>query len=166
MEAIIAETKCLVKNDTWKIVNRPKDKTVIGCRTVLRNKYKADGTIERRKVRVARGFTQRPGIDFHDTFTPVVRLESVRLLLALPVKFNLKVHHFDVTSAYLNGSIKEEIYMEKPKLLFESLEEIVDKRGKSDPVGVKAMQMIRELRGNDKVCFLKKSLYGLKQAGR
>lgn len=77
-DAIIDEIECLIKNNTWSIVDRPNYRNVIGCRVVLRNKYTSDGRIERRKARaVAKGFTQRPGIDFQDTFAPVARLNSV-----------------------------------------------------------------------------------------
>jgi len=91
-EAILTEIECLVKNDTWNIVDRPKSRDVIGCRTILRNKCRPDGTIDKRKARVvAQGFSQRPGLDYRDTFVPVARLSSVRLLIALAVQLDLKV---------------------------------------------------------------------------
>lgn len=109
MSAIIKDS--LIRNDTWQIVNRPKDHNIIGCWMVLRNKYDSNGQVERRKARlVARGFTQRPGIDFHDTFALVARLGSMRLLLALAVKCDLKVHQMDITTAYLHGTIEEEAW--------------------------------------------------------
>lgn len=75
MYAIYEEMKCLIAYDTWDIVERPTDAKVISSRIVLRNKYEADGQLERRKARlVARGFSQRPGVDFHDTFAPVARI--------------------------------------------------------------------------------------------
>jgi hypothetical protein len=87
-DAILSEIKSLVINDTWDVVDKPDHAKVVGCRTVLRNKYAADGTLDRRKARVvAKGFTQRPGIDFHDTFAPVARLSSLRLLMALAAKY-------------------------------------------------------------------------------
>jgi len=83
-EAITKEIECLINKDTWEIVERPNKRPVIGCRMVLRNKCNAEGQIEKRKARlVARGFAQRPGIDYHDTFAPVARLGSLRLLSQL-----------------------------------------------------------------------------------
>jgi len=166
-EAILTEIECLVKNDTWNIIDRPKNYDVIGCRTILRSKYKPDGSIDKRKARVvAQGFSQRPGIDYHDTFAPVARLSSVRLLMALAVQLDLKVHQLDIITAYLNGKVEEEIYMESPKLLAEFLQEIINRRGETSPVGRKARKMAQKLRNGDQVCKLNKALYGLKQAGR
>lgn len=166
MNAIIEEVECLIKNDTWQIVNRPKDQNVIGCRMVLRNKYDSDGRVERRKARlVARGFTQRPGIDYHDTFAPVARLGSMRLLLALAVKHNLKVRQMDITTAYLHGTVEEETYMELPELLRECLEKIIRKRGNGS-IRSRAKEMLNQIRDDGKVCHLQKALYGLKQASR
>lgn len=167
-EAILIEMECLVKNDTWSIVNRPKDRGVIGCRTILRNKYKPDGTIDKRKARVvARGFSQHSGINFHETFVPVARLSSVRLLMALAVQYDFKVRQLDITTAYLNGKVEEELYMEKPELLIEFLQEIISRRSERDSVRKKAKKMIHELQnGDDMVCKLNKALYGLKQVSR
>lgn len=76
-EAILTEIECLVKNKTWKIVDRPSNHRVIGCRTIFMNKYRADDIIDKRKARVvARRFSQRPGIDYNDTFASVARLTS------------------------------------------------------------------------------------------
>ena len=114
---------------------------------------------------VAKRFNQRPGIDFTETFAPVARLSSVRLLLSLSAQFNMKVHQLDITTAYLNGIIEEDIYMEKPELLLESLEAIKNRRGNQDLVAIRATEMISDLQGGSKVYKLNKSLYGLKQAG-
>jgi len=166
-EAIIKEIECLINNDTWEIVDRPNKRPIIGCRIVLRNKRDSEGRIERRKAcLVARGFAQRPGIDYHDTFASVARLESLRLLIALAAKHNLKIHQVDVTTAYLHGTIEEEIYMELPEQLEESLEEIVSRKGNKTAVGIKAKKMLEDLKGGNKTCRLKRALYGLKQAGR
>jgi len=166
-EAIVEEIECLINNDTWEIVQRSNKHPIIGCRMVLRNKRDAEGQIKRRKARlVARGFAQRPGIDYHDTFAPVARLESLRLLIALAAKHDLKIHQVDVTAAYLHGTIEEEIYMELPEQLEESLEEIVSRKGNKTAVGIKAKKMLEDLRDGNKTCRLKRALYGLKQAGR
>lgn len=108
-DAIYNEIKSLIENETWTLVDRPYDKNVIGCRTVLRNKYLANGKLERRKARaVVKGFSQRMGVDFHDTF--VARLSSLRTLMAAAVEQNKKIAQLDVTAAYLNGSMDTLVY--------------------------------------------------------
>lgn len=143
------EIDALISNKTWTIVERPKDKRVIGSKWVLRTKFKTDGSIKRRKARlVARGFAQRKDLDYFETFAPVARPESVRII-ALAAEKNLEVHQLDFVSAYLNGEIKEEIYLEIPNLLSEITED--NKMPKSF---------------KNKVFRLNKALYGLKQSGR
>lgn len=81
MQAVKEEFKALIKNETWEIVNRPSGGNIIGCRFVLRNKMKENGALERRKARlVARGFAQRYGVEFTDTFAPVARMSSIRVI--------------------------------------------------------------------------------------
>jgi hypothetical protein len=162
-DAILSEIKSLVINDTWDVVDKPDHAKVVGCRTVLRNKYAADGTLDRRKARVvAKGFTQRPGIDFHDTFAPVARLSSLRLLVALAAKYNLKISQLDVTSAYLNGKIDTEVFMEKPALLQKMLQRIINEEEDDHTLVKKARVMLRDLQGENKICRLRKALYGLR----
>jgi len=131
---------------------------------VLRNKYKPDGTLDRRKARiVARGFAQIPGIDFSDTFAPVTRLELVRTIVALAAEEGMTLHHFDIATAYLNGKLKEKVFIEIPKhtILSNVLSE-----GISVDIRKKAKGMLERIKKGDKVCLLNKSLYGLRQAGR
>lgn len=117
-----SEIRNLIENDTWKIVNRPTDRKVIGSRIVLRNKYGTDGSLERRKARVvARGFSQCPGIDFDETFAPVARLSSIRIATAIASEYNMIIRQFDVTAAYFNGHLDEEIFMEIPEMTEEAL---------------------------------------------
>lgn len=167
-QAIAAEVKSIIRNNTWIIVDRPKgENKIIGSRVVLRNKYKEDGTLERRKARiVARGFAQRPGIDFDETFAPVARLSSIRIMVALAVEHDMTIQQFDVTTAYLNGELQEKVFMEVPKYTMEALEDIIELEGTNTDVGRKASRMINELQKGNKVCLLKKALYGLRQAGR
>ena len=102
----------------------------------------ADGTTERYKARlVAQGFSQKRGLDYDETFSPVVRMESVRTMIALAAKNNLLLHQMDVTTAFLNGTLEEEVYMKQP--------EGFATKGKKHLV-----------------CMLKKSIYGLKQSPR
>ena len=165
-QAMSNEMKSILKNDTWVIVDRPAGEKVIGCRMVLRNKLRPDGTLERRKARlVAQGFNQIPGIHFSETFAPVARPGSIRLLMAIAARFDMRVRQFDVATAYLNGDLKESIFMETPKNLKKILTNIVISE---DDITIKnkAKYMLNQLDKGDKVCSLKKSLYGLRQAGR
>jgi hypothetical protein len=149
-KAMNAEYEALKRNQTWIIVDRPQGKKTVESRWVLRTKFKKDGSVDRRKARlVAKGFTQKPGIDFNETFAPVARLGSIRLFMAIAVELGLQVHQLDFTSAYLNGEIEEEVFMEVPSDFYDILNE----------------RESRKFRGN-KVCLIRKALYGLKQSGR
>lgn len=166
LNAITEEIRGLIKKDTWRLVEKPADRSIVSCRIVLRNKLNPDGTLERRKARVvARGFTQRPGVDFTDTFAPVVRLDSVRLLMALAVQYGLTVYQLDIVAAYLHGKLKEEIYMQTPDYLLEALEHLAS-TDKDPEIRLKASKMFKLLKTGNKVCLLQKALYGLRQAGR
>jgi hypothetical protein len=123
-KAMNAEYEALKRNQTWIIVDRPQGKKTVESRWVLRTKLKKDGSIDRRKARlVAKGFTQKPGIDFNETFTPVARLGSIRLFMAIAVELGLQVHQVDFTSTYLNGEIEEEVFMEVPSEFYDILSE-------------------------------------------
>jgi len=165
MNAIYEEMKCLVAHDTWDIVEKPADAKIIGSRIILRDKYGADG-LERRKARlVARGFSQRSGIDFQDTFAPVAQLDLFRLLVALSARLGLTISQLDVTTAYLNSNIDAEIYIAKPPLIDEMLRRIIREEQNTD-LAAKAKKMLSDNRGKDQVCRLNRAIYGLKQAGR
>jgi hypothetical protein len=141
---VVEEMEALKRNRTWDLdlVELPRGRKPVGCRWIFRIKQKADGTVERYKARlVARGFSQQYGIDFEETFAPVARISSVRLILAIAVANNYEIHQMDVTAAYLNGRLEEEIYLQQP----EGFED------KNNPDGVYR---------------LRRALYGLKQAGR
>ena len=141
-EATDAEYSSLLENNTWELVKRPKYRRAIGCKWVFRVKHDGHGTVERFKGRlVAQGYSQKYGIDYEETFAPVARFSSIRTLLAYAAEQSLLVHQMDVVTAFLNGDLKEEIYMEQP------------------PGYAKPGQ-------EDLVCKLKKSLYGLKQSPR
>lgn len=166
-DAMESEVISLVKNDTWEIVKKDDNKNIVGCRWVLTNKHDPDGKLVRRKARlVAKGYNQKYGVDYHQTFAPVARLDTLRLLLAIAVQFGLKVWQFDVVTAYLNGSLDEEVTMVVPEMLNEMLERILFKQGETSEVGVQATKMMKSLRNGGDACKLKKALYGLKQAGR
>jgi hypothetical protein len=142
-EAMNEEMKALQKNSTWEVVDLPEGKIPVGCRWVFTIKYKADGTIERCKARlVAKGYTQTYGIDYMETFAPVAKINTVRILLSLAVNLDWPLHQFDVKNAFLHGNLQEEVYMELPP------------------------GCNRQTEGNKQVCRLRKSLYGLKQSPR
>ena len=141
-EAMGKEMESLKKNKVWELTMLPPGKKAVGCKWVYKVKTTGDGTIERYKARlVARGFDQRFGSDYDETFCPVVRLESLRTLVALATQCGLELHHVDVDTAFLNGTLQEEVYMKQPVGYA--------KEGKEHLV-----------------CRLKKSLYGLKQSSR
>jgi len=167
LQAMASEMISIIRNDTWTITDRPSDQKVIGSRVVLRNKYTHEGFLDRRKARVvAKGYTQRPGVDFNETFAPVARLSSVRTLVAIATSNGMKLNHFDVTTAYLNGSLEEEVFMEIPKYINHVLMKITSSETVSADIRSKSRKMLEEINLGDKVCLLKKALYGLRQAGR
>jgi len=113
---------------------------VVSCKWILKSKVNPDGSLARRKARlVARGFSQTHGVDYFETFSPVVRYESVRCILSLAAAKKMDIVQFDVKTAFLNGDLKEEVFMSQPE-------------GYED--------------GSGRVCKLNRSIYGLKQSSR
>ncbi|KAL7290151.1 hypothetical protein TKK_0015865 [Trichogramma kaykai] len=165
--AIQEEIKCLIDNDTWTVVKKPSNARLVGCRTVLRNKLNPDGSLCRRKARlVAQGFSQIPGVDFLETFAPVARLDSLRILSAIAAKHDLKLYQSDVVTAYLHGELHTELFMQPPKMLAEILGSIATSEKDSTTVN-KAKAMLADLKkGKPIACKLKKAIYGLRQSGR
>ena len=109
------ELKQFEKNQVWHLVPRPKDYPIIGTKWVFRNKMDESGGVVRNKARlVAQGYNQEEGIDFDETFAPVARLESIRMLLAFACYKDFKLFQMDVKSAFLNGFLTEEVYVEQP----------------------------------------------------
>jgi histone deacetylase 1/2 len=139
-QAMEEEFSSLQRNGTFTLVPLPKGRKAIGSRWLYKIKRLADGTVERYKARwVAKGYTQRFGIDYEDTFAPVVRPEDLRLVLALATALDLEIEPVDIVTAFLHSTVTEEIYVEQPQ-------GFVDKERPQH------------------VCRLHKSLYGLKQA--
>ncbi|OMO65653.1 hypothetical protein CCACVL1_21443 [Corchorus capsularis] len=140
-EAMQKELAALENNNTWTLETLPPRKKPIGCKWIFKIKYKSDGTIERYKARfVAKGYNQIEGMDFHETFAPVAKLVTVRCLLAIAAIKNWELHQLDVNNAFLHGDLDEEVYMSLPP-------------GYGD-------------KNDSRVCRVRKSLYGLKQASR
>ncbi|BBN69627.1 ADP glucose pyrophosphorylase large subunit 1 [Prunus dulcis] len=137
-----AELEMIEKNETWELVKRPSDKPIVGVKWIFKVKLNLDGSVQKNKARlVAKGYTQKPGIDFNETFAPVARLDTVRTLIALAAQKRWKLFQLDVKSAFLNGVLQEEVYVDQPPGFV-----VQDKE--------------------DRVYRLKKALYGLKQAPR
>ena len=110
------EFKSLCVNKVWDVVPPLKDCKVINSKWVFKCKLGETGLVERYKARlVAQGYSQRPGIDYEETFSTVVRFESVRPIIALAVHGNLKLHEMDVKTAFLNGELTEEVFMKQPE---------------------------------------------------
>ncbi|WZY99333.1 hypothetical protein YC2023_071662 [Brassica napus] len=141
-ESVGAEAGAMIKNDTWYESELPKGKKAVTSRWIFTIKYKADGKIERKKSRlVARGFTQTYGEDYIETFAPVAKLHTIRIVLSLAVNLGWGLWQMDVKNAFLQGELEDEVYMHPPP----GLEHLVK-------------------RGN--VLTLKKAIYGLKQSPR
>ncbi|KAL5578140.1 hypothetical protein UlMin_019839 [Ulmus minor] len=113
--AMTDEYVALLKNNTWSLVELPSDKKVIGCRWVFKVKENSDGSISRYKARlVAKGFNQRPGFDFDETFSPVVKPTTIRLVITIALSRGWFLRQLDVNNAFLNEELKEEVYMQQP----------------------------------------------------
>jgi hypothetical protein len=135
---MIEEYQYIMKNKVWEIVPRPKNEDVVSSRWLLKIKHDANGSIEKYKARFfARGFSQKEGIDYEETFTPMARYTSIRTIISFVAKMKWKLHQMDMKTSFPNGVIEEEVYIEKPQG-FE-----VEYR-------------------KSHVCRLKKALYGLK----
>ena len=114
-EAVQSEMDLILSNDTWELTERPYGRKPVGCKWVFKKKLRPDGTIEKYEARfVAKGYTQKEGEDFFDTYSPVARLTTIRALLSLTASYGLIVHQMDVKTAFLNGELDEEIYMDQP----------------------------------------------------
>lgn len=137
INAMEKELDTIEQNNTWKVTDLPRGKRTIGSKWVFKIKRDDKGNIKERKARlVAQGFSQKLGIDYNEVFAPVARGTTLRILLSIAGNRHYEVEHWDIASAFLNGELKEEIYM-KP------------------PPGINS---------EGKVLKLRKSLYGLKQA--
>jgi hypothetical protein len=103
------------KNDTWKLNNLLDNKKAIGVKWIYKTKKNAKGEVQRYKARlVAKGYKKREGIDYGEVFALVAQLETIRLMISLAAQHRWKIYQLDVKSAFLNGFLQEEIYVEQP----------------------------------------------------
>lgn len=142
LNAMYDEFHSLQSNSTWELVDAPPGRKIVGCKWVFKRKINEKGDVSKYKARlVAQGYSQKYGEDYDEVFAPVVKQTTLRCLLSIAGKRKLQVYHFDVKTAFLNGNLTESIYMKQPPGF--------------------------EVDGSEgKVCLLRKSLYGLKQAAR
>jgi hypothetical protein len=141
-DAMKEEMNSIKSNEVWDLVELPNGAKAIGCKWVFKTKKDSLGNIERYKARlVAKGFTQKEGIDYTETFSHVSKKDSLHVIMALVAHFDLELQQMDVKRAFLNGDLEEEVYM-------------------------KQLEGFPSSDGEQLVCKLKKSLYGLKQASR
>ena len=142
VQAMQHEYQALLRNRTWSLVPHPPSAHIVGCRWIYKLKYLPNGSVEKHKDRVvAQGFTQTPGVDYFDTFNPVVKPYTIRLILDLVVSFQWLIRQLDVENAFLNGDLQDEVFMAQP-------------------------QRFVHPQYPHYVCKLHKALYGLKQAPR
>jgi hypothetical protein len=142
LDAMKEELKMIEKNQTWELVDRPQHKKAIGVKWIFRTKMNSDGSMNKYKARlVVKGYAQMFGVDFSETFAPVAKMDTIRMLLAFAAQKGWTLHQMDVKSAFLNGYLEEEIFVEQPEGFSIAGQE-------------------------NQVYQLKKALYGLKQAPR
>jgi len=141
-KAIESEIESMYSNQVWELVEPPKGIKPIGCKWIYKKKRGLDKKVKAWKTRlVAKGYTQKEGIDYEETFSPVVMLKSIRILFSIAAHLDYEIWQMDVKTAFLNGSLEETIYMQQPKGFIKEGQEHL-------------------------VCKLKRSIYGLKQASR
>jgi len=137
-DTMMEEYRSILKNDVWDIVPRPEGKSVVSSKWIYKIKHAVAGGIEKYKARfMARGFSQKEGIDYDETFAPVARYTSIRTIISLAAVLGWKLHQMDVKTTFLNGQVEEEVCIEQP-------DGFVVQRKESP------------------VCKLRKALYGLK----
>ncbi|GJS95906.1 retrovirus-related pol polyprotein from transposon TNT 1-94 [Tanacetum coccineum] len=115
-QAMEKKIKSIEKNDTWELTTLPKGQKAIGVKWVYKAKKNAKGEVEKYKARlVVKGYKQKHGIDYEEVFAPVARLETIRMIIAIAAQHRWKIHQMDVKSAFLNGLLEEEVYVEQPE---------------------------------------------------
>jgi hypothetical protein len=144
LKAMEEEHQSLQANTTWELAELPPGRKAIGSKWIFRIKEDAQGQVTRYKARlVAQGFTQQQGFDYEETFAPVMKLTTLRILVAVAAAKDYSIKQLDVSTAYLHSEVDEEIYMRQPPGF-----------------------QVKGNKGQDLYCRLRRSIYGLKQAGR
>jgi hypothetical protein len=116
LEAMEDEIKSMSTNKVWDLEHIPKEAKTVGCKWVYKTKHDSQGNIERFKTRLmTKGFTQREGINYNETFSPVSCKDSFRIIMALVAHYDLELHQMDVKTVFLNGDLEENVYMAQPK---------------------------------------------------
>ncbi|KAI5342476.1 hypothetical protein L3X38_010351 [Prunus dulcis] len=116
LKAMEDELHMIEKNGTWELVDRPTEKPVIGVKWVYKTKLNLDGSVQKNKAMlVAKGYAQKPGLDYNETYAHVARLDTIRTLIALVAQKEWKLYQLDVKSAFLNGVLPEEVYIDQPE---------------------------------------------------
>jgi hypothetical protein len=142
LKAMKSKINSMYDNQVWTMVDIPSDRKAVENKWIFNKKTDVDGNVTVYKSRlVTKGFQQIQGVDYDETFSPVVMLKSIRILLAIVAYFDYNIWQMDVKTAFLNGNIEEELYMVQPE-------------GFVDP------------KNDNKVCKLQRSIYGLKQASQ
>jgi len=142
LDAMVEEYNSIMVNYVWEVVPRPQDKLVVGSRWIYNIKYAVVGSVEKYKARfLTKGYVQKEGIEYEETFAPVASYTSIRTVISLAAQMGSEIHQMDVKTTFLNGVVEEDVYIEQ-------LEGFETHEKKSH------------------VCILKKALYGLKQAPR
>jgi len=142
LDAMRSEMESMRENQVWNLVDPPDGVRAIECKWIFKKKIDADGKVHIYKARlVAKGFRQIQGVDYDKTFSPIAMLKSIRILLAIAAYYDYEIWQMDIKTTFLNGNLSEDVYMTQP-------EGFVD----SNNAG--------------KICKLKKSIYGLKQASQ
>ncbi|GKF14346.1 retrotransposon protein, putative, ty1-copia subclass [Tanacetum coccineum] len=137
-----AEIQSMKDNEVWELVDLPTNGKTVGSKWLLKKKTDMDGAVHTYKARlVAKGFTQTLGIDYEETFSPVADIRAIRILIAIAAFYDYEIWQMDVKTAFLNGYLSEEVYIEQPEGFV-------------------------NLKFPNRVCKLKRSIYGLKQASR
>ena len=138
-EAVNSEIESIMQNHTWELVDLPPGSKPLGCKWIFKRKMKTDGSINKYKATLVAKFYKQRGLDYFDTYSPITRITYIHMLIAIVALHNIEIHQMDVKTAFLNGDLNEEIYMDQLKGFI-------------------------SLGQEKKVCRLVKSLYGLKQA--
>ena len=115
-DSMMEEYNSIMKNDVWEVVPRPEGKSIMTSKWLYKIKHVVDGSIEKYKARfVARGFSQIEGVDYDETFVPAARFSSIKVVISIVVEVGWRIHQMDVKTAFLNGLLQEEVYLEQPQ---------------------------------------------------